>query len=149
VRARAALAEALWRLGRGEEAVGHQRELLRLNPNDNQGLRYRQAHWLLALEAYDELDELFAAYADEGAAAFTYTKALATFGRRGEDAGSRGLLAEARGAQPARPRLPDGPQGAAETAPRLHRLRRGNRSGRLRGLRRRAVGERARRARLA
>lgn len=43
MRARAALAGTLWRLGRREEAVDHQRELLRLNPNDNQGLRYRQA----------------------------------------------------------------------------------------------------------
>ena len=32
MRARAALAETLWRLGRREEAVEHQRELLRLNP---------------------------------------------------------------------------------------------------------------------
>ncbi len=100
MRARAALAEVLWRLGRGEEALDHQRELLRLNPNDNQGLRYRQAHWLLALEAYDELDELFATYADDGAAAFTYTKALTAFRRRGDDAGSRDLLAQARELNP-------------------------------------------------
>ena len=39
MRARAALAETLWALGRREEAVEHQRELLRLNPNDNQGVR--------------------------------------------------------------------------------------------------------------
>ena len=42
MRARAALAATLWRLGRREEAVEHQRELLRLNPRDNQGLRYRR-----------------------------------------------------------------------------------------------------------
>lgn len=60
MRALAALAATLWRLGRREEAVEHQRELLRLNPRDNQGLRYRQANWLLALESYDELEELFA-----------------------------------------------------------------------------------------
>jgi len=60
MRARAALAATLWRLGRREEAVEHQRELLRLNPRDNQGLRYWQANWLLALESYDELEELFA-----------------------------------------------------------------------------------------
>jgi len=35
MRARAALAATLWRLGRREEAVCHQRELLRLNPRDN------------------------------------------------------------------------------------------------------------------
>jgi tetratricopeptide (TPR) repeat protein len=58
MRARAALAATLWRLGRREEAVEHQRELLRLNPRENQALRYRQANWLLALESYDELEEL-------------------------------------------------------------------------------------------
>lgn len=100
MRARAALAGTLWRLGRREEAVEHQRELLRLNPNDNQGLRYRQALWLLTLESYDELDELFAAHADDGAPAFTYTKALAAFRRRGDDAGSRALVANARELNP-------------------------------------------------
>ena len=66
MRARAALAATLWRLGRREEAVEHQRDLLRLNPRDNQGLRYRQSNWLLALESYDELEELFAAHAGDG-----------------------------------------------------------------------------------
>lgn len=80
MRAWSALAETLWALGRQEEAVGHQSELLRLNPNDNQGIRYRQAECLLALARYEELDELFAAYEDDAAAAFAYTKALA--GRR-------------------------------------------------------------------
>jgi tetratricopeptide (TPR) repeat protein len=100
MRARAALAATLWRLGRLKEAVEHQRELLRLNPNDNQGLRYRQAHWLLTLECFDELDELFVAYADDGAPGLVYTRALAAFARRGEDAGSRGLLAQARELNP-------------------------------------------------
>jgi tetratricopeptide (TPR) repeat protein len=72
VRARAALAAVLWRLGRQEEAVEHQRELLRLNPRDNQMLRYRQAHWLLQLESYDELEELFAAYAEDRVPGFIY-----------------------------------------------------------------------------
>jgi hypothetical protein len=37
----AALAGELWR---SEEALDDQREPLRLNPSDNQALRYRQAH---------------------------------------------------------------------------------------------------------
>jgi tetratricopeptide (TPR) repeat protein len=80
MRARAMLAATLWRLGGREEAVEHHRELLRLNPRDHQGLRYRQAHWLLALEGYDELD--------------------APFARRGDDARSRGLLGRARELNP-------------------------------------------------
>ncbi len=100
MRARAALAETLWAFGRRDEAVEHQRELLRLNPNDNQGVRYRQAEYLLALLRYEELDELFAAYEDDGAAAFAYTKALAAFRRQGDSSESRGLLAEARELNP-------------------------------------------------
>jgi tetratricopeptide (TPR) repeat protein len=100
MRARAALAAVLWRLGRHDEAAGHQRELLRLNPNDNQGLRYRQTLWLLTLESYDELDELFVAYHDDGAPGLIYTEALAAFRRRGDAGTSRDLLAQARKLNP-------------------------------------------------
>jgi hypothetical protein len=95
MRARAALAAVLWRLGRHLEAVEHQRELMRLNPRDNQMPRYRQAHWLLQLESYDELEGLFAAYAADRIPGFIYTQALAAFARRGDDASSRALRVEA------------------------------------------------------
>jgi tetratricopeptide (TPR) repeat protein len=101
MRARASLAAVLWRLGRREEAVAHQRELLRLNPRDNQGLRYRQANWLLQLRSYDELDRLFADHAGDGhAPGFVYTKALAAFARRGARVRAQELLAEARSLNP-------------------------------------------------
>lgn len=100
MRARAALAETLWALGQREEAVDHQSELLRLNPNDNQGIRYRQAEYLLALERYDELEQLFAAYGDDAAAAFVYTKALAAFRRQGDSPESQSLRTEAREQNP-------------------------------------------------
>jgi tetratricopeptide (TPR) repeat protein len=101
MRARASLAAVLWWLGRREEAAEHQRELLRLNPADNQGLRYRQANWLLALGFYDELDRLFAEYDGDGhAPGFTYTKALAAFARHGDGAPAQELLAEARSLNP-------------------------------------------------
>jgi tetratricopeptide (TPR) repeat protein len=96
MRARAALAETLWALDRRDEAVGHHRELLRLNPNDNQGLRYLQAAWLLWLEAYDELEALFAAYEDDAAAALAYTRALAAFRRAGPSPDARRFLDKAR-----------------------------------------------------
>ena len=100
MRARAALAETLWALGRRDEAVEHQRDLLRLNPNDNQGVRYRQAEYLLALERYEELDELFAAYDEDAAAAFAYTKALAAYRRQGDSSQARELRLEARTLNP-------------------------------------------------
>ena len=100
MRARAALAETLWALDRREEAVEHHRELLRLNPNDNQGLRDRQAEWLLWLERFEELDALLAAYDEDAAAALVYTKALAAFRREGASSEAGQLLVEAREANP-------------------------------------------------
>ncbi len=100
MRARAALAETLWALGRREEAIEHQRELLRLNPNDNQGVRDRQVEWLLWLERYEELEELFVAYEEDDAAALAYTKALAAFRRHGDSEQARRMLAEARKQNP-------------------------------------------------
>jgi tetratricopeptide (TPR) repeat protein len=100
MRARAALAETLWALERREEAVEHNRELLRLNPNDNQGLRDRQVEWLLWLERYDELDALLAAYDEDTSAALVYTRALAAFRREGASSNAARLLAEAREANP-------------------------------------------------
>jgi len=84
MRARAALAQCLWDAGEHDEALGHYRELLRLNPNDNQGLRYVLASCLLEQEQHDELDRLLAAYKDDGTAAWAYTTALSAFRRNGD-----------------------------------------------------------------
>ena len=79
MRARLGLAHALWTAGRRDEAVGHARELLRLNPGDNQGVRYTLAAWLLALDRDDELAGLLEQYPDEGTAAWAYNRALLAF----------------------------------------------------------------------
>ena len=54
MRARLGLAHVLWTLGRREEAVGHLQDLLRLNPGDNQGVRYTLAGFLLFLDRDDD-----------------------------------------------------------------------------------------------
>ena len=43
MRARLGLALQLWTAGRRDEAVTHLQDMLRLNPNDNQGVRYTLA----------------------------------------------------------------------------------------------------------
>ena len=48
MRARAGLAKCLWAAGERAAAIGHYRDMLRLNPNDNQGLRHVLTSWLLA-----------------------------------------------------------------------------------------------------
>ena len=58
MRAREALAHTLWTLGRREEAANHLREMLRLNPGDNQGVRYTLASWLLDLDQDEVLAPL-------------------------------------------------------------------------------------------
>ena len=95
MRARAGLAEALWLAGEHDEAIIHYRDLLRLNPNDNQGLRYVLASCYQELERHDALDALLDDYPDDAAASWAYTRALAAFRRTGDSTESRGLLAAA------------------------------------------------------
>jgi tetratricopeptide (TPR) repeat protein len=95
MRARLGLAHALWTAGRRGEAVGHARELLRLNPGDNQGVRYTLAAWLLALDRDDELAGLLEQFPDEATAAWAYNRALLAFRRHGDTPEARRLLQEA------------------------------------------------------
>ncbi len=95
MRARSGLAQALWAKGEREDAIAHYRDMLRLNPNDNQGIRYLLAACFLEMERYDHLDVLLEEYDGDGSAAWTYTQALASFRREGDTERSRSLLAEA------------------------------------------------------
>jgi len=62
MRARRELAETLWKLERRDEAIAHARELLRLNPNDNQGIRDSLAPWLVETDRDEELKALLKQY---------------------------------------------------------------------------------------
>ncbi len=83
MRARAGLAHTLLKLGDTDGAIEHFRAMLRLNPNDNQGIRYSLAGCLLRSDATAALNELLADYADEASAFWLYTKALVAFRARG------------------------------------------------------------------
>jgi tetratricopeptide (TPR) repeat protein len=96
MRARLGLALALWSAGRRDEAVGHLQEMLRLNPGDNQGVRYTLAGFLLHLERNDDLDRLLEQYPDEGSAFWAYTRALLAFRRQGDTPATRKLLQQAK-----------------------------------------------------
>ena len=65
MRARLGLAFSLWATGRREEAVSHLQDMLRLNPGDNQGIRYTLAGFLLFLDRDDDLARLLQQYPDE------------------------------------------------------------------------------------
>jgi tetratricopeptide (TPR) repeat protein len=83
MRARQGLAEVLWHLGERPAAIAHLQDMLRLNPGDNQGLRYTLASWLLTVGDDAALERLLAAYPDEASAHWAYTRALLTFRRQG------------------------------------------------------------------
>jgi tetratricopeptide (TPR) repeat protein len=95
MRARCGLAQALWAAGHQDEATGHYRELLRLNPNDNQGIRYLLAACLLDLDRDADLAMLLNAYRDDGSAEWAYTTALVAFRRGGDTPETQALLKEA------------------------------------------------------
>jgi tetratricopeptide (TPR) repeat protein len=96
MRAREGLALSLWEAGQKQEAAGHYRELLRLNPDDNQGARYCLATLLLDLDREDELQRLLADYDDEASAVWAYSKTLLAFRKRGDCPEASQLLAKAR-----------------------------------------------------
>jgi tetratricopeptide (TPR) repeat protein len=95
MRARLGLAHALWTAGRRDEAVQHLQDMLRLNPNDNQGVRYTLAGFLLFLDRDDDLARLLDQY-DEASAGWSYTKALLAFRQHGDTPEARRLLKEAK-----------------------------------------------------
>lgn len=96
MRARLGLAQALWASGERQAAVEHLQEMLRLNPGDNQGVRYLLLEWLLEVGADASIQALFDAYPDDASAAWMYGRALHEFRRHGDTAETRRLLAEAR-----------------------------------------------------
>ena len=95
MRARCGLAQALWAMGERDQAIAHYREMLRLNPNDNQGIRDLLAACLLATGDDAALAQLLKQYDEDAGTTWCYTKALLAF-RVGGDSGAAGArLAEA------------------------------------------------------
>jgi tetratricopeptide (TPR) repeat protein len=100
MRARAGLAGCLWALGRREEAVAHYQDMLRLNPNDNQGLRFVLAGHLVELGQDEALARLLSAYDEDATAHWAYTRALLAFRQGGPGDRANALLDEARKTNP-------------------------------------------------
>ncbi|MFQ5830448.1 MAG: tetratricopeptide repeat protein [Candidatus Methylomirabilia bacterium] len=95
MRARFGLAQNLEGLGRMNEAIDHYRELLRLNPNDNQGVRYILLPALLVSGRDDEAGALLRQFEGEPTALWRYGQALWTFRQEGDSRSARDRLREA------------------------------------------------------
>jgi tetratricopeptide (TPR) repeat protein len=92
MRSRMGLSLVLWTLGQREEAVSHLQDMLRLNPNDNQGVRYTLAGLLLGLDRDEDTARLLEQYPEDASATWAYTRALLAFRREGDTPEARRLL---------------------------------------------------------
>jgi tetratricopeptide (TPR) repeat protein len=100
MRALHGLAQTIWDAGDRDETVTYYRELLRLNPNDNQGIRYLLLDCLLVLGRDSEAADLLKQYEDDGAGAWAWSEALLAFRVDGDNLASRQALAQAVEANP-------------------------------------------------
>ncbi len=93
--ARKSLADTLMLDGRIAEAADHYEELLRLNPNDNQGIRHLLAPALMILGDNRSTQDLLDCYPEDFGAAPAFNSALVAFRRRGDTKVARKRLAGA------------------------------------------------------
>ncbi len=74
-----------------DEAIAVHEEMLDLNPNDNQGIRYGLLGCYLAKKRYYDAQQLLDRYPDECSAFFLWGRVLLLFGREGETEASHAL----------------------------------------------------------
>ncbi|MDR7521220.1 MAG: tetratricopeptide repeat protein [Armatimonadota bacterium] len=122
MRARFGLARCLEALGQADEAIGHYRELLRLNPNDNQGARYSLLSALLARGRDDETGVLLQQFRGEASALWRYGAALWTFRREGDSRAARERLRRAHSTNRYVPKYLSGLEALPDTDPPSYTL---------------------------
>ena len=105
MRALQGLAECCETEGRLKEALAHYQRLLRLNPNDNQGVRDPLAGLLLRVGDDAGLAALLKQYQEDGGPTLLFAAALREFRRSGDSKAGRKALSEGIEANPHVPDL--------------------------------------------
>jgi tetratricopeptide (TPR) repeat protein len=95
MRARLGLAQVLLALGEQQQAADHMWDMLRLNPGDNQGVRYVLLDILFLMGDDAGLTKLLKQYPDDWSANWKYTTALSTFRQKGKTSKANALLKDA------------------------------------------------------
>lgn len=95
MRAKEQLADCLWKIGKQTEAMSHYQELLELNPNDNQGVRYSLLSCFLETKQAAQAETLLNQYPDEASALWGYGRALLFFQQEGAGVKANKALREA------------------------------------------------------
>ncbi|MCX5771057.1 MAG: hypothetical protein NTZ09_12415, partial [Candidatus Hydrogenedentes bacterium] len=81
--------------GDGEKAIVHVQDMLRLNPNDNQGMRYILLLWLIEKDMLADAEELLTRYKGDPTSWMLYSKALIRFKKDGASRAANTALAKA------------------------------------------------------
>lgn len=95
MRARAGLASCLWQLGQRQAAIEHYEEMLRLNPGDNQGIRYLLLTAYLAEGLDAAAERLLDEYEDDASATWLYNRVLLIYRQEKSGKKARAQLQEA------------------------------------------------------
>ena len=95
MRARAGLASCLWQLDQHQDAIGHFQEMLRLNPGDNQGIRYILLTCYLTEGVDAEAERLLGEYEDDASATWLYNRVLLLYRQEKSGKKARVQLQEA------------------------------------------------------
>jgi tetratricopeptide (TPR) repeat protein len=120
MRAREGLSQALHTVGRLDEAAEHYQEMLRLNPNDNQGVRMQLLPLLLELDRDEDATRLLERYGGGDFAAMIYGRTLLEFRTSGDSKKAREKLSEALKANEHVPALLTGKKKMPRTLPDYH-----------------------------
>lgn len=97
MRAMWGVAEYLWILGRRDESIKKCKEMLELNVNDNQGVRYLLCYYLCAEKRFKEADEFMnkGIYKNDYGIEWFYNRPLVEFSLNGDTKKARDLVYEA------------------------------------------------------
>lgn len=95
MRALAGLANSLWQMGNKEQAELHYREMLRLNPGDNQGIRFVLLELLLDMNHLEKIHALMDEYLDIDNMDWAYTALLMELWENGDSVRAHSLLERA------------------------------------------------------
>lgn len=85
MRAKVYLAQALWDIGSEDEAIIHYKDCLRLNPNDNQGVRDILTARLLIKNDLEGVEAIQKQYKEDFGTQHSYNKALLLFKKLGPE----------------------------------------------------------------
>lgn len=95
MRAKQGLALALWASDKRHHAIGHAEDMLRLNPNDNQGTRDIVLNWYIQTDQDKKARVLLKRYREDDSAAMTWSAALLAFRQHGRSDAANSALAVA------------------------------------------------------